>query len=97
MNSDKEEYILCAAVYYIDGEIYPHQPAGILSGFVISGHRHHNILSLLHILCPGKKNIIQGFLTSENRFVDRNEARQIAWESGQSDRKIGMLFSEDLY
>jgi hypothetical protein len=38
----------------------------------------------------------QGFLTNLNRFVDRNEAGQIAFECGQIP-KAKYMFSEDLY
>ena len=43
---------------------------------------------------------VQGFLTSEGRFVDRKEAYRIALAAGQIDDSGGYdkeLFSEDLY
>jgi hypothetical protein len=42
---------------------------------------------------------IQGFLTNKNRFVDRIEARKIAFEMNQVKETINSkkLFSEDLY
>lgn len=48
--------------------------------------------------CP-KHIIIQGFITSSGRFVDREEAAQIALHSGQiKELKFGSeLYSEDLY
>ena len=41
----------------------------------------------------------QGFLTSENRFVDRIEGGKIAAKAGQvSEDKAGFtIYSEDLY
>lgn len=42
----------------------------------------------------------QGFLTSEGRFVNRVQARQIAHLAGQDPRTTGNhrdLFSEDLW
>lgn len=42
----------------------------------------------------------QGFLTSEGRFVNRVQARQIAFLSGQEPKTTGNerdLFSEDLW
>jgi len=44
--------------------------------------------------------IIQGFLTSTNRFVDRMEALEIARNANQlNDREVhgGKLYSENLY
>lgn len=45
-------------------------------------------------------DIIQGFITSTGRFVDREEAAKIALESGQINElkySKNKLFSEDLY
>ena len=38
-----------------------------------------------------------GFLTSDDKFVDRKEAGKIAFESGQIKVPNDCLFSEDLY
>lgn len=40
---------------------------------------------------------IQGFLTTQNRFVDRKEAAEIAYSSGQIASPKAELYSEDLY
>ena len=44
---------------------------------------------------------IQGFLTNQNRFVDREEGLEIAYDAGQlknlDKQREGKLFSEDLY
>jgi hypothetical protein len=99
MNSDKKEYILCAAIYYMDEKVRVHQPRNIESGFVICGRMHHNIHSLLHSLLGYKLSCdkISGFITSKNNFVDRIEGLKIAYNAGQTDKKEGILFSEDLY
>jgi hypothetical protein len=95
------EKILCAAIHYdIDSSLRVHQPKNIKGGFVICGHRHHNIIATYNILTGGNtKNEIQGFLTSKGRFVDRKEAMAIAIEAGQfeSDGGSSELYSEDLY
>ena len=44
-----------------------------------------------------KKFVIQGFLTSDNEFVSRQDAAKIALTSGQIKEEIAELFSEDLY
>ena len=95
---DRKEKILCAAVHYSDGEEYPYQPHDIESGFVIGGHSHNQIeaflkeqLNLFQIaLCA------EGFLTTENRFVGRLEARAIAYDNGQCEHSEGPLSSVDL-
>jgi|AntRauTorckE6833_2_1112554.scaffolds.fasta_scaffold00137_37 hypothetical protein len=40
---------------------------------------------------------IQGFLTNQNRFVDREEGGKIAFEAKQTKELKEHLFSEDLY
>lgn len=95
----KEEYILCAAVHFQDGIEYVHQPKNIESGFVICGRRHHNCFTTKSIFNTPFINSEQGFLTSKDRFVDREEARKIAIDCGQITETMHStkLFSEDLY
>lgn len=105
------EKIVCAANYYDDGKIHAHQPNGIKTGFVICGLRHHNCIATFAIIYEQmdiktrnliKQSCVQGFLTTKNRFVSRDEAMQIALNTGQAKERnlhaphIG-LFSEDLY
>lgn len=95
-----KEYILCAAIWYQDEELYVHQPINIESGFVVCGRRHNNIINTLgqkfFFRTSVHKNV-QGFITNLNRFVDRKEAAIIAYESGQIRSEKKELFSEDLY
>lgn len=100
----KEEYILCAAVWFKDGKPYEHQPININMGIVVCGQRHHNCLFTAWALRKGLTSLseangknIQGFLTSKNRFVDRKEAGQIAYKAEQIGKLTDCLFSEDLY
>ena len=39
----------------------------------------------------------QGFLTSKNRYVSREEGAEIALDSGQIKEKLIKLYSEDIY
>lgn len=100
-------YIICAAVWYDDGKEHVHQPKNIKSGFVVCGRRHHNCFITSFIL-NGEQSvqtkvkdedwvIKQGFITSDDRFVDRKEAGQIAFDAGQIKKMTKRLFSEDLY
>ena len=89
----RKEFILCAAINY--------------HGTIISGFRHADCYSLLKSLLPQiseePERKDQGFLTSQNRFVDRKEAFQIAKEQKQiihhlfDDVDDNLLTSEDLY
>lgn len=71
----QEEFILCAAIDY--------------DGVIVCGHRHGDCYKTLESLVgeidiekiPKRKN--QGFLTSENRYVGREEAWVIAKKQKQ--------------
>jgi hypothetical protein len=105
------EYITCAAIWYKDLPTQTYPPRNVEKGIVICGHRHSNCidtmksLSNLRTVKFGPDSVgetVQGFMTSHNRFVDRQEALKIAKLSNQVDVEnlgnpmIG-LFSEDLY
>lgn len=103
------ERILCAAILYADGKAHPHQPKNIETGLVICGRRHHNCYATLSGLLGGLDGKLlvgrdnQGFITSEDRYVNRNEAFKIAKKENQiyhkcfDDVEDGILTSEDLY
>ena len=106
----KREYIVCAANWYYgdpDARIYyNHQPSNIKYGYVICGFRHNNCIQTKYLLSGLKihdgRNLISGFLTSKNRFVDRKEAYEIADSQNQIVHKSGnlnerILYSEDIY
>jgi hypothetical protein len=108
LNKTKCEYIICAAIHYDDGIWYEHQPKNISTGIVVAGRRHHNSIMTVHILADmnlekAKKframKQTQGFLTSRDRFLNRQEAWVLAVEVGQieADEKENTMFSEDLY
>lgn len=100
-------YLLCAAIWFKDGKKYEHQPKNVDSGIVICGRRHHNCFLTAYELNGGKKiiekigddinRIVQGFLTSDDRFVDRKESAVIAFNAGQTAKAHDHLISEDLY
>lgn len=97
--TNETEYIICSAIWYNDGIKRPHQPKNIHEGIVYGGRRHHNCFIMLNSAFPNyiKKNHTQGFLTNFDRFVNRKEAADIAYASGQITHKKEILFSEDLY
>lgn len=99
---EKDEYIICSAIWFDDKIEYEHQPFNIKSGFVICGHRHHNCFNIMSILSNDIKKHIkyekeQGFITNLNRFVDRKEGAEIAYKAGQTKTLLTRLYSEDLY
>ncbi len=66
-------------------EIWPMaNPKNVDKGLVISGHRHHNCIHFVNSVFEktdseaGER--VEGFLTSQNRFVDRVEAAKLAFE-----------------
>lgn len=85
---NKTERIKSAAIVH-NGIVYAMAPPA----------RHHNIIHLVYNRTGEKINGAQGFLTTSNRFVDREEARRIATKSGQCEKTIHKtkLFSEDLW
>ena len=99
--------ILCSAVYVDDGEKYEHQPINIKTGFVVCGRRHHNCFMSLQLIfkdlksmIPYKKEgkVIQGFLTTDNRFLNRKESLKVAKSANQVTGTISkVLTSEDLW
>jgi len=106
------EFIICAAIWFDDGKKYNHQPKNVESGFVVSGRRHYNCFSSIQSIGKAlgydktlvvKKGIKleekekQGFITNKDRFVDRIEAAQIAYEAKQIDKPLKRLLSEDIY
>ena len=97
----EKPYIICSAIYVLNNRVYKGQPRNIKEGIVITGRRHsdcYNTLICLDYDMIKNYEDIQGFLTSNNRFVDRKEAYRIALESGQiEEREHELLISEDLY
>jgi len=95
-----KEYILCAAIYYNDGKPHLHQPKNISVGYVLCGRRHHNIITL-HKDLTGKNSVgaLQGFISSRDKFLNREEAVIVAHNAGQLEYSHSpkILVSEDLY
>ena len=109
----KNEYVICAAIWYKDGTEAPRGmiAQNIGSGVVIGQWRHGNCINVratnplwntkkleerynrekgeipMTEEKPGGENEgfeeVDGFLTSEGRFVDRWQGMKIAYEAGQ--------------
>jgi hypothetical protein len=108
------EFILCAAIWYKDiplkKEIPQVLPKNCDKGLVVLGHRHGQCMWTMSSLTglrsveeapDGVGEYEQGFLTSTNRFVGREEALEIAIRENQvkdhNEIRGNRLFSEDLY
>lgn len=103
------EYILCAAIWYKDIPLIKPEtlepkgfnPYNVDRGMVFCGWRHANCIVAKSAITGLRDSQcgehIQGFLTSKNRFVDREEAAEIAYLREQISQKKKELYSEDLY
>lgn len=96
--------ILCAAIWWNDKKKHPHPARNVEYGWVVCGMRHHNIFPILTQMGRDTKNQLQddnettqGFMTSNDDFVNRTRAGEIAFKAGQTKNEPVQLFSEDLY
>lgn len=87
---------MTAPVRIVSAAIYA---GGVIISLPRPARHAHVLASASGMLGPFQET--QGFLTSEGRFVDRVEARFIAYRAGQNPGKSGgdsmELFSEDLW
>ena len=94
-----KEIIASAIKFYEVGNEYP---------VIMCGKRHSDILKRMYNLGIqyDKPSSIQGFLTTDNKFLNRTEAFLIANISGQllpeavkkyKDVSIAELYSEDIF
>jgi len=86
-----KEIVICAAIKTSDGTI-------------ARGHRHNHCFQVLRDMGFdfNKSDGEQGFITSKNRFVSREEGRKLQDEAGIKSVSpegyvANTLFSEDLY
>lgn len=97
------EKIVCAGVWFQDDKAYANQYANIEKGVVVAGLGHHNCMAILSYMFPHLEYLshtVSGFLTSHRRFVNREDAWNIAEANGQilhSHGAEGTLYSEDLF
>lgn len=109
--STDSERIICAAVWYkeipikIEIPFESTNPKNCPTGLVFSGHRHGQCIytkcAVTGLRDAESGENEQGFLTSKNRFVSREEALIIALRENQvmdiKEIRGNRLFSEDLY
>ena len=68
-------------------------------GRIITGGKHAEIIEeIFDTLGPTYTTDTEmGFVTSDGRFVSRNEAAEIAYLAGQTNKKLETLHTENLY
>lgn len=101
--------IICSAIYFPDfvsdkvaTYIGQGLPKNLDKGLVFAGRRHHNCIATYYAL-TGKTvtGEIQGFITSDDEFVNRVTALEIARKANQilneDEIRGNQLFSEDIY
>lgn len=110
-SDNSSERIICAAVWYKEIPIKKEipfestNPRNCPTGLVFSGHRHGQCIytkcAVTGLRDAESGENEQGFLTSKNRFVSREEALTIALRENQvmdiKEVRGNRLFSEDLY
>jgi len=88
----KHKLVICSAIKFGNG-------------MIIKGHRHNDCFrtarGIKALELKEVKNNVQGFITSENKFVKRRTALKIAVKAGQvlkrKENESELLYSEDLY
>lgn len=84
-----KEIVVCAAIWVQDHKNKPHGPVNIPSGTVFCGLRHCSIISQFAAYgIAHKKRSVQGFLTSKNRFLTREEASELVRNNNQAKQDI---------
>ncbi len=103
-----KEYILCSAVWYKELELKKDVPftsflpKNLEKGVVFCGFRHaqciYTKVAITGLRDAESGDSVQGFLTSLNRFVDREEGAKIhILNGGVLKYSNKELYSEDLY
>jgi hypothetical protein len=93
------EVCICAAVKYKDKIWFGHRHRNALDAMNDELSYSMNREQLSHIY----KDVIQGFITTKNRFVDREEGCHLQFNAGiksvckKNPYFNGELYSEDLY
>jgi len=84
----KKEYIVCSAIWLkSQGQSFSSTIGSVPNGVVFPGLKHKDCMSLISSMIPIEYfpafEFIEGFLTSENKFVNRVATRFIAKRSVQ--------------
>lgn len=64
---------------------------------VIAARRHADAYEQAYKMLGFMPTAEEGFITSKDQFVDRYEAKYLAWDAGQVMNQDGPLYSEDIW
>lgn len=66
---------------------------------IYTGIRHCDIYERLHNLGYHEAIVrgVEGFVLNTGKFLTREEAASFAYRNGQLNKKVGVLYSEDLW
>lgn len=67
------------------------------NGKIYTGARHLDIKAEIYGEYKSISRLVEGFFTSERRFVRRREAARIAFAAGQTSAEKDFLYSEDVW
>ena len=70
--------------------------------YIVTGHRHADCYEILYVnkISYDKESVIEGFQNVDAEkidFVDRYEAAKIAYNCHQTEIRLNILYSEDIY
>ena len=106
----RDEFIICAAVWYQDGLKHESQPRNIDSGFVVTGRRHSNCFATAKAISTtsGNPELVSVIKRIEHRMtqkehigfltsLDRFVSRKEAWIIAKENNQIkfGLEASEN--
>jgi len=100
LKNGEVELVMCAANWVDNNEDVLYQPYNIPHGIVFCGWRHPCIIQQYRERYPiGDFDEDQGFLTTKNRFLTREEALELVRSNGQLTKPLlgSCLTSEDLW
>ena len=85
-----EKIVASAIKFYLKDDEYP---------IIMSAKRHCDVFEKMYNfhLDYIKSTAVQGFLTTEHRFVDRYDAAVIAYRADQTEELVNYLYSEDIW
>lgn len=83
----------------LENEVIKHAAVKSVDGWIFLGKCHADCFHQAHNIGVKMSQSAddQGFVTSHGRYLRRRPAAILAGDAGQVDRKIAILFSEDLW
>lgn len=100
-NRDIEKVLCAACKYFLDDDLitvgFRHDQAIAVADKYFWNWKTYSKFEDYFDYSHFRMTEIQGFLTTKNRFVTREEAAEIAYSAGQISSPKEELYSEDIY